>query len=219
MDLNPFAPEFKNLPRILGIFPLAGGVLLPGGTLTLNIFEPRYRALVEDAMATHRLIGMIQPNGAPPTAYGPALYKIGCAGKITEFTETSDARYLITLTGICRFSIIREEGLVRGYRMATPDWVPYRNDTAQSSDLDLDRATLRNLLEKYFAREGMACDWSAVDSAPGTRLITCLSMACPLTPEEKQALLEAACAQTRARLFMTMLEMAVCGASECESRH
>jgi Lon protease-like protein len=216
MARNPFAPPFETLPASLAIFPLSGVLLLPNGNLPLNIFEPRYLKMVEDAMATHRMIGMIQPR--PEGGPGVPIYDIGCAGKITEFSETADGRYLITLTGICRFQIAAELDVMTPYRQVKTNWEPYRNDIESVTSLDVDRSRLVELLRTYFTDQGMDCDWGAIENAPDGKLITCLSMICPFDAKEKQALLEAACCKTRAKTFMAMLEMAVhnnpCGSSK-----
>lgn len=214
MTPNPFASTIDNLPEVLPIFPLNGVLLLPFGNLPLNIFEDRYLAMVDEALRTHRMIGMIQPQSD-----SDALYKTGCAGKITEFSETGDRRYLITLTGVSRFTVIEELEMQQSYRLIRPGWEAYNGDLKSERCVNLNRPKLKALLQKYFEREDMECDWDAVDDAPDQKLITCLSMACPLEPEEKQALLEADCCESRANLFMTMLEMAVCNVVGCESKH
>jgi Lon protease-like protein len=213
---NPFAPDFDDLPVTLPIFPLSGVLLLPCGQLPLNIFEPRYLAMVEDAFTSDRIIGMVQPKNGEGTQ---EVFKTGCAGKITEFTETSDGRYLITLTGISRFDIASELPQARGYRKVKADWNPYRDDLKEQGALDLDKDKLKNLLQKYFKKEGMTCDWQSVEHAPDGKLITCLSMVCPFDAREKQALLEAKCGRSRAQMFMTMLEMAVRGDKSCAGCH
>lgn len=211
MHRNPFAPDFKDLPDMLPIFPLRGVLLLPSGQLPLNIFEPRYVAMIEDALAGNRMIGMVQPQGPEVEKIedDTPVFAAGCAGKITEFSETGDGRFLVTLTGISRFDISEELLVERGYRRARPSWKAYKDDLDPKHCLDLDRARLRALLEQYFVKEGMDCDWGAIDEAPDGRLITCLSMVCPFDAREKQALLEAKCCKTRAEMFMTMLDMAV----------
>ena len=206
MEQNPFAPKFEDLPESLPVFPLASAFLLPSGQLPLNIFEPRYVQMVEDALAGNRMIGMIQPADE---SENPVLAKTGCAGKIIEFSETTDGRYLITLSGAYRFNIADEVESMRLYRLVKPDWTPYETDSKAFRCLDLDRERLKDLLKNYFQQHEMDCDWSAVDEAPDGKLITCLSMVCPFEATEKQALLEAACCKTRASLFMSMLEMAV----------
>ncbi|MGB4107708.1 MAG: LON peptidase substrate-binding domain-containing protein [Alphaproteobacteria bacterium] len=215
MEQNPYAPDFKGLPETLPVFPLSGVLLLPMGNLPLNIFEKRYLKMVGDALGGNRLIGMIQPRAEGETA----LYDIGCAGKITEFRETGDGRYVITLTGISRFKIAEELKTATPYRQVRPDWEAYKNDLEPSSCLDLDRAKLNILLQSYFSAQEMKCDWKAVEKAPDGRLVTCLAMVCPFEPKEKQALLEAPCCKTRAEAFMTMLEMAVKARKECGSCH
>ena len=221
MSTNPFAPAFEDLPETIPIFPLVNVLLLPCGNLPLNIFEPRYLAMVEDAMASNRIIGMVQPQDKTVRTVTDEtpVFATGCAGRITEFSDTGDGRYLITLSGICRFSIREELGTNRGYRRIKACWQSYKNDLQARSCLDMDREKLKTLLRKYFENEGMECDWQAVDNAPDGKLITCLSMVCPFEAQEKQALLEAACCDARAKLFMTMLEMAACGNKDCNSRH
>lgn len=220
MDHNPFAPDFSHLPQTLPIFPLGGVLLLPCGHLPLNIFEKRYLAMVDDALAGDRLIGMVQPRGTDcQKGNKPDVFKTGCAGKITEFSETTDGRYLIKLSGICRFDIAEEIAENKGYRKIKPEWQNYRDDLNHSTTINIDRDRLLVLLQKYFKDEGMTCDWKAIDNSPDGKLITCLSMVCPFEASEKQALLEAQCSNTRAKMFMAMLEMAVCGGKDCKSQH
>ena len=221
METNPYAPEFKDLPEIMPIFPLGGVLLLPGGQLPLNIFEPRYLAMVNDAMGQGRMIGIVQPREKDIETIrdDTPVFKTGCAGKIIEFSETGDGRYQIKLSGICRFDIAQEAGIKNGYRIVKPEWSSYQNDFAQSRSLDINRDHLKKLLQKYFESEGMTCDWKMVDDVPDGKLMTCLSMVCPFDAGEKQALLEAQGCSERARMFMTMLEMAVCGGKDCKSRH
>ena len=221
MDHNPFAPDFNHLPQTLPIFPLGGVLLLPCGHLPLNIFEKRYLAMVDDALAGDRLIGMVQPRDANADIVSDKapVFKTGCAGKITEFSETTDGRYLIKLSGICRFDIVEEIAGSGGYRKIKPNWLEYRDDLNHNTAISIDRDRLLVLLQKYFKDEGMTCDWKAIDNSPDGKLITCLSMVCPFDASEKQALLEAKCSNTRAKMFMTMLEMAVCGGKDCKSQH
>lgn len=214
MEQNPFAPVFEDLPKDLPVFPLEGVLLLPTGNLPLNIFEKRYLSMVDDAMASHRMIGMIQPKDENVN-----LYEIGCAGKITEFRETGDGRYLITLNGICRFRIREELSVNTLYRQVRSDWNEFQKDLIVPECLDVDRDKLNGLLQSYFSSQDMNCDWEAVKKAPDSRLITCLAMVCPFDAKEKQALLEAPCCKTRAETFMTMLEMAVKARQECKSCH
>jgi Lon protease-like protein len=201
----------SQLPVSLPVFPLSGVLLLPGGQLPLNIFEDRYLAMIDDALGSDRLIGMIQSK---PTVSGEEnsqdeLFEIGCAGRITSFQETEDNRYLITLTGVSRFRVLEEKDLKNGYRCFDIDWKDFQDDRKWETCLDLDRGRLKHLLGDYFKLHQISCDWEAIDDATDQKLITCLSMICPLEPSEKQALLEVRCCRKRADMFMTMLEMAV----------
>lgn len=191
------------LPDTLPVFPLPGVLLLPRGQLPLNIFEPPYIAMVDDALKTNRLIGMIQPRT------DDSLYETGCAGKITSFSETDDGRYLITLTGLSRYKIGNEIEQQNGYRRIQPDWEPFTHDFEEIDCLDLDRAALKNMLSTYFDAQDLQCDMDSIDTAPDEKLITCLSMICPFDTGEKQALLEAKCCRERAQKFMALLKMAV----------
>jgi hypothetical protein len=195
-----------TLPKALRIFPLHGVLLLPGGYLPLNVFEPHYLTMVDDVLASEdRLIGMIQTRDVG----GDVLYGTGCAGRITEFRETGEGRYEIMLSGISRFDIADELDGISGYRVIRPNWAPYESDldTANKTCLGLDRSKIKSLVQKYFEREGMDCDWDAFDDAPDGKLMTCLAMACPIEPVEKQALIEEKSCKARAEMFITMLEM------------
>jgi Lon protease-like protein len=196
------------LPDILPIFPLAGVLLLPRGRLPLNIFEPRYLAMTRDALAGERLIGMIQPSDLSVGEMNPPVYPIGCAGRLTQFSETDDGRYLITLTGVSRFRIIEELPLLDGYRRVVPDWRPFASDRQPPGEPGFDRARLVRGLKGYFAQRQIQADFEAIEKAPGEYLVTSLAMACPFAPNEKQALLEAADPDERARLLTTLVEMA-----------
>jgi len=201
------------LPDILPIFPLTGVLLLPRGRLPLNIFEPRYKAMIEDALGGERLIGMIQPHEPQRDNIGegplnPPLYPVGCAGRLTQFSETDDGRYLVTLTGVSRFRIREELPLLSGYRRVVPDWRPFAHDREGSGEAGFDRERLIRGLKSYFSQRQISADWEAIGKAPGEYLVTSLAMACPFAPSEKQALLEAADPGERARLLTTLVEMA-----------
>jgi Lon protease-like protein len=210
----------KSLPSVLPIFPLTGVLLLPRGRLPLNIFEPRYLALFDDALASERLVGMIQPAEHATDALGGArLFHVGCAGRIVSFSETGDGRYLVALAGVARFQIASELPLHRGYRRVVPDWAPFGADLDHDSG-GIDRTRLIELLRIYFRQTGLSADWGVVSKAPDERLVTSLAMICPFAPPEKQALLEAGCLTERARLMMSLLEIAIAGQSDDDSpRH
>lgn len=204
---------------MLPIFPLTGVLLLPRARLPLNIFEPRYLAMTEDALATSgRLIGMIQPTEPEQPGKPPPLYSVGCAGRITAFSETDDGRYLITLVGVCRFSIVEELPTVRGYRRVMPDFARWENDlAADDGDPAIDRQRLLGALRRYFAIHGITADWEAIEQTPDGRLMTTLAMACPFSPQEKQALLESETPAARAAALIAILEMAVLDRPDGES--
>ncbi|WP_439817749.1 LON peptidase substrate-binding domain-containing protein [Zavarzinia sp. CC-PAN008] len=206
--------DLSDLPATIPIFPLPGALLLPRMRLPLNIFEPRYLAMVRDALAGPRLIGMIQPTdpgsvATAPEHNRPALYGAGCVGRITAFTETDDGRFLITLTGQCRFHVDQELSVTTPYRQVQADFARYRQDLAAASDDGIDRARLMPVLKDYLARNGLAADWSAIEQAPGETLVNTLSMICPFNPSEKQALLEAEDLGDRSRVLIALIEMAL----------
>src|SRR5215469_9846206 len=194
------------LPDILPIFPLTGVLLLPRGRLPLNIFEPRYLAMIRDAMQSERLIGMVQPSDPPIREMNPAVYPLGCAGRITSFSETEDGRFLITLTGVSRFRIREELPLLSGYRRVVAEWDDFADDR-NPDDRGFDRSRLTNGLKSFFSQRQVQADWSAIDQAPGEHLVTSIAMMCPFAPNEKQALLEAKTLGERAGLLTALIEM------------
>ncbi|MDM7945860.1 MAG: LON peptidase substrate-binding domain-containing protein [Oceanibaculum nanhaiense] len=219
MSESPFDPKFDELPQTLPIFPLSGVLLLPRGRLPLNIFEPRYLAMTRDALAGDRLIGMVQPKPGPDGhKAGDAgardsgtveIYPVGCAGRLTAFAETDDGRYLITLTGFCRFQVKEELPLNLGYRRVRVDWSGYAADREMAAPSGLRRDDFESTLAHYFRLYGIQADWATIKEAPDERLITSLAMICPFAPTEKQALLEAPTLADRARVIHTLIEMAV----------
>jgi len=221
---NPFEPTFEQLPETLPIFPLSGVLLLPGGKLPLNIFEPRYIAMVLDALAGPRLIGMVQPvqpggyagDGLPTPDGRPPVHRIGCAGRIVSFSETEDGRLLLALSGVCRFEIVRELELAHGgYRRVSSVFSAFRSDMEQSSELvELDRERLMAGLAAFFRGRNLSTDWEAVKQAADANLVTSLSMVLPFGPAEKQALLEASDSTARAKLLVALLEMNAFGSPE-----
>lgn len=220
MTRGPFDPTFEALPPTLPIFPLPGALLLPSGKLPLNIFEPRYLAMTRDALAGDRLIGMIQPTEPETDGHAPALYKTGCAGRITTFSETDDGRYLITLSGLCRFKVAHEIALSAPYRRVAPDFGPYRADMSEAPPADIGRERLLGVLKIYLKAQNISIDWKAIADTPDEWLVTSLAMMCPFEPSEKQALLEADTLDDRAGVLTALLELATLGrAGQDSARH
>jgi Lon protease-like protein len=199
--------EPRTLPDLIPIFPLTGVLLLPRGRLPLNIFEPRYLAMTRDALGGERLIGMIQPSDPNEGGMNPAVYPLGCAGRITSFSETDDGRYLITLTGVSRFRIREELPLLSGYRRVVPEWAAFGADL-EPAEPGFDRERLIRELKTYFGQRQIDADWSLIGKAPAEHLVSSIAMLCPFAPSEKQALLEAADLDARAELLTALVEMA-----------
>jgi uncharacterized protein len=199
----------STLPTTLPIFPLSGSILLPGARLPLNIFEARYKSMIDYALGHDRLLGLIQPtiSDAQQTRILP-LYKVGCVGRIISFNETDDNRYMIALTGVCRFAVAEEFPPIHPWRHIRPDWSPYLDDLKTPLPILIDRTRLMNVLRPYLRDEGIQLDMKVVDKTPDDVLMSALVMICPLAPNEKQALLEAQTPQARAGLLITLLEMA-----------
>ncbi|MDE1149157.1 MAG: LON peptidase substrate-binding domain-containing protein [Azospirillaceae bacterium] len=214
--MNPFAPTFEKLPTSIPVFPLTGALLLPRARLPLNIFEPRYLAMVQDSLGGDRLIGMIQPvepgaegGGTGTAAAEPPLAGVGCCGRLTAFAETDDGRYLITLTGLCRFRVREEVSTMRGYRRVVADWSPFADDYTAPAEGGFDRTGLFDRLKPYFARRDLQVNWQALEGAPDEQLVSTLAMLCPFTPAEKQGLLEAEDFTARASMLLALIRMAV----------
>jgi Lon protease-like protein len=205
-----------DFPETIALFPLPGAVLLPRGRLPLHIFEPRYLAMLDDALKTpHRLIGMIQP--CPGPGGKDTLHRIGCAGRVTAFSETEDGRYMITLAGMSRFRLIEEQDGFSPYRRARVSWAGFERDLgADEVDTSMDRPAFLALLGRYLDSEGLKTDWESLKDAEDELLINSLSMLCPFEPEEKQALLEAPGLSTRRETLVTLMEYALHGGSSEE---
>ncbi len=200
----------RGLPDTIPVFPLTGALLLPHGKLPLNFFEPRYRAMTEDALGAGRVLGMIQPDPTKPaTATGPALYRVGCIGRLSSFSETEDGRYLVTLTGVIRFAVSAEIEPLHGYRRVRADLAPYLGDLEPdgASAGGIDRATLMTALRAYFAKRGFDANWDAIDGMADDDLVLTLCMVCPFEPAAKQALLEAASGAARAETLLAILRI------------
>jgi hypothetical protein len=214
MSASPFDPSFEELPREIPIFPLPGALLLPRGRLPLNIFEPRYLAMTRDALAGARLIGMIQPDAMEDLrAPQVATYRTGCVGRIVQFAETPDGRYLITLAGLIRFDRGAELPLKDGYRRIVADFAPYRVDM-DGKPGKIERERLLSKLKQFLERHDIGADWKAIEMAPDEQLVNALAMMCPFGPSEKQALLEAPDVAARCDTMIALLEMAVAASAE-----
>jgi uncharacterized protein len=198
----------SDLPPVLPVFPLTGVLLLPRSSLPLNVFEPRYLELVDDALSGGRLIGMIQPTESEETVLRPKLSQIGCAGRIVSYRETEDNRYLITLEGVCRFKVKEEISALSAYRQVACDFAPFAGDLAQSEDGDFPRERLLQALKEYLSSRDMKADWKSVMTAPAESLVNALAMMCPFEPAEKQALLEAPSWLERVTTLVALLEIA-----------
>ncbi|MDA8586426.1 LON peptidase substrate-binding domain-containing protein [Rhodobacteraceae bacterium] len=205
----------SDLPTTIPVFPLPGALLLPRSRLPLHIFEPRYLAMVEDAMKTpERIIGMIQPRDGKMEG-GPTLHAIGCAGRLTGFSETEDGRYMLTLSGGSRFRVKKEVEGFSPYRRCDVSWKGFERDLGGTeTDKGLDRKRFFPLLQQFFETEDLRTDWESLQDADDELLINSLSMLCPFEPEDKQALLEAPSLETRRETLVTLLEFSMRGGGE-----
>ncbi|MDV7339747.1 LON peptidase substrate-binding domain-containing protein [Terasakiella sp. A23] len=215
------------LPETLPLFPLNGALLLPRGQLPLNIFEPRYLTMFEDALGAGRMIGMIQPcHDVPdPVPDSCAIYGVGCMGKVVEFRELEDGRFLVTLAGVTRFKVVEELEVERGYRRALVDFTPYKKVDLQEDKSTVDREALLDGLRQFLdltgpnAQEMLDVNWDALEQAPDEDLVNALSMLGPFEAREKQALLEAITLTQRAQTLITMMSMAALGQEDGSSGH
>lgn len=207
-----------ELPDTIAVFPLTGALLLPRARLPLHIFEPRYRQMVEDTLKTPtRLIGMVQPNEVPGRS-GNGLQTIGCAGRITQFSETEDGRYLITLAGMSRFRVLREVEGFTPYRRCDVTWTGFDRDLGpEEKDTQFARPAFLDLLGRYFDARDLSADWDTLKEADDELLINSLSMMLDFEPEDKQALLEAPSLSTRRETLVTLIEYRLRGGDEREA--
>lgn len=206
----------SDLPDIMPVFPLGGALLLPRGQLPLNIFEPRYLAMVDAALSGSRLVGMLQPSSEADLALQddpaarPELYRVGCAGRITAYSECDDGRILITLTGICRFRTVEEVTSGEPYRSFRVDALDYAEDFhAGAGQADVDRARLLEVFRNYLDAHELEADWESVHESSNEALVNALAMISPYGPKEKQAMLEAPDLHTRNEILIALTEMAL----------
>ncbi len=206
-----------DLPPTIPLFPLPGALLLPRARLPLHLFEPRYLTMMEDALKTpHRLIGMVQPREVPGSGE-KRLHSIGCAGRVTAFSETEDGRYMITLAGISRFRVQREVTGFSPYLKADVIWDGFDRDLGPAEvDSGFKREKFLNLLNRFFAANELKTDWDSLSEAEDELLINSLSMLCPFEPEDKQALLEAPSLSTRRETLVTLIEFALRGGGQMD---
>jgi uncharacterized protein len=209
-----------DLPPRIAVFPLRGAILLPRATLPLNVFEPRYLAMIDDAMSGSRVIGIVQPQGRDEIEESPAgatvrLRRVGCAGRITSYQELDDGRIIITLTGVARFEILDEALTAKPYRSVSASYDRFAQDFSEGLGEDqVDRANLLRVLKSYLDSNRLKADWNAVLRASSEFLINVLAVMCPYGPEEKQALLEAVDLKTRADVLVALAEMELASGGE-----
>jgi Lon protease-like protein len=210
MPTNAVYEKPEDLVDVIPVFPLPGALLLPRGQMPLNIFEPRYLAMVDDALrAGHRLIGMIQPDAAHPGLENkPNLYTIGCVGRITQIAETGDGRYLLQLTGIARFHVEDELSVDTPYRQCRVSYSPFTGDfQARKGEDEVDRPSLLRALSDFLKANDLKADWEGIEKAPNEALVNALAMMSPYGTAEKQAMLEAPDLKTRAQILVALTEI------------
>ena len=208
MSINKPYRGADELPDTLPIFPLSGTLLLPRGELPLNVFEPRYLRMIDDALRTHRVIGMVQPELEDESGMPPSLYGCGCAGRITAFGESGDGRYLLTLTGIARYQIVDELAADTPYRQCRVSFGPFARDFVEGEGEDeVDRAAVLKTLRDFAEAHSLKVDWRGIETASNDSLVNALSMMSPFGPREKQALLEAVDLKSRADVLVAITEI------------
>jgi len=210
----PINAEYRgpaDLPEVIPVFPLPGALLLPRGQMPLNIFEPRYLAMIDDAFRDgHRIIGMIQPDvvHSQKTEDNPKLFRVGCAGRITQLAETGDGRYVLELTGISRFKVVEELTVLTPYRQCKVDFFSFADDfIARKGEDAVNREALLEVLTDFLKANNLKVDWEGVETAPNEALVNALAMMSPYGPAEKQAMLEAPDLKTRAEILIAVTEM------------
>ena len=209
----PINAEYRGpaeLPEVIPVFPLAGALLLPRGQMPLNIFEPRYLAMVDDAFRDgHRMIGMIQPDVTHShNEEKPVLFRIGCAGRITQLAESGDGRYILELTGVARFKVVEELNVLTPYRQCKVDFFSFADDfVARKGEEDVDREALLAVLTDFLKANNLKVDWAGIEAAPNEALVNALAMMSPYGPAEKQAMLEAPDLKTRTEILIAVTEM------------
>jgi Lon protease-like protein len=211
MPINTIYRGPETLPNVIPVFPLPGALLLPRGQMPLNIFEPRYVAMVDDALRSgHRLVGMIQPDPSHPgpDQDKPHLFRVGCVGRITQLAESGDGRYLIQLTGIARFRVETELAVATPYRQCRVTYRSFGDDfIARKGEEEVDRKALLRALAEFLKANKLKADWQGIENAPNEALVNALAMMSPYTAAEKQAMLEAPDLKTRAEILIAVTEI------------
>jgi Lon protease-like protein len=210
MPMNANYDGPGDLAGVIPVFPLPGALLLPRGQMPLNIFEPRYLAMIDGALRSgHRLIGMIQPDTTHPGSESePNLFKVGCVGRITQIAETGDGRYLLQLTGIARFRVDEELSVTTPYRQCRVSYAPFTDDfTPRKGEDGVDRESLLRSLSEFLKANNLKADWDGIENAPNEALVNALAMMSPYGAPEKQALLEAPDLKTRAEILVALTEI------------
>jgi Lon protease-like protein len=209
MPMNAVYNGPSDLPDVIPVFPLPGALLLPRGQMPLNIFEPRYLAMIDDALAGKRLIGMIQPDARHKgSADRPVLYKVGCAGRITQLAESGDGRYLLELTGIARFEVLEELTVPTPYRQCRVSFARFADDfIARKGEDDVDRDAVLTALRDFLKANNLKADWQGIETAPNEALVNALAMMSPYGTPEKQAMLEAKDLKSRAEILVAVTEI------------
>ena len=210
MPMNAAYHNPGDLAAVIPVFPLPGALLLPRGQMPLNIFEPRYVAMIDDSLrGGHRLIGMIQPDAAHPGPESkPNLYRVGCVGRITQLAESGDGRSILELTGVSRFKVVEEITTLTAYRQCKVDFFSFADDfVARKGEEAVDREALLEVLTDFLNANNLKVDWEGIESAPNEALVNALAMMSPYGPAEKQAMLEAPDLKTRAEILIAVTEM------------
>lgn len=220
MNRNPFFPRFADLPAVIPMFSLSGAVVMPGVQLPLNVFEPRYLSMVADALADAHLIGMVQPTSDTLSEDVPEVHRIGCAGRITSYSETADGRIVLVLTGVCRFQVSGEVEGCHGYRRVAVDWERFAADCHEEQQNIRDREGFLVSLKSYCTLRGVEVPWDDVKKMADGDLVNLLCVHLPLSPEDKQALIETIFLSERASLMRGLMDMASASSMDvAELRH
>ncbi|MGD1037199.1 MAG: LON peptidase substrate-binding domain-containing protein [Roseiarcus sp.] len=209
MKLNRNYRRPKEMPQAMPVFPLAGALLLPRRPIQLTIFEPRYLAMLDDALSGERLIGMIQPRaGYDAVEPAPELCSVGCAGRIVQYAEIGDDRCFLTLMGVARFRVVEEQTATTPYRLVRADFSDFADDfEAGLGESAVDRNSLVEALRAFAEANEIKIDWEDVDKASNETLVNSLAMLSPYGAKEKQALLEAADLKSRAEILVAISQM------------